>query len=145
MSYDHIPRPLIEEHYHIRELIERQDKRSQDRSYHQQKIKDKEERTLLIKDSKRAVLTDFFCPLCKLDFKSVSFKQVEQDWSNMAQDIAFYRTKCFKGHWCIRHITDKLKDTFWMNSKAVAKDRGKHFKDIIQPFENNYNLLYGKR
>ncbi len=141
----HQPKPLIEQHYYIQELIDAQQKRVDDREYHRNLIKDKEERNNLIKDSPVMSLTDFWCRKCLLDFKSMSVREVEIDWTSPLQNIAFYRTKCDKGHWCIRHITDKWSDPFWNNSETVLRDRGKHFKDIIQPFETGYNLLYEKR
>jgi len=144
MSYDNIPRPDIERHYHIRDLIEAQEKRADDRSYHRQKEKDKEERIALIKDNPGKVVTDFYCNKCRRDFRAESIKEVEIDWSNTAQYIAYYKTKCPIGHWCIRLITDKQKDTYWIQSKAVNQDRGKHYKDTIQPHETGFNMLYKK-
>ncbi len=135
----------IEEHYHIQELINAQEKRSNDREFHHNRIKANEEREELVKDSKRITVTDFYCLLCKQDFKSVSIRQIESDWSNTKQRIAFYKTKCDKGHWCIRHITDKLTDSFWTKSKLMAKDRANHMNDILQPFQTGYNLMFGKK
>ena len=145
MRYEHTPRPLIEDHYHIKELIERQEKRSNDRTYHKDKQKEKEERDSIIKDSKILTLTDFYCSKCQKDFKSQAIKQVEQDWTNTTQSIAFYKTKCFKSHWCIRLITDKYKDGFFVRSKLLAKDRGLYYNDIVQPYESGYKLLYGNK
>jgi hypothetical protein len=144
-NYDYIPRPEVENHYHIRELIERQERRSDDRNYHRNREKERAEREELIKAAPPLVLMDFWCGKCKEDFKDYVYKQVEEDWSLPSQNVAFYKTKCFEGHWCIRLITDKYDDPFWMNSRAIARDRGLHHNDIIQPFETNYNLLYGKR
>lgn len=141
----HQPKPLIEEHFHIKELIDRQEKRTDDRNYHREKEKEREEREDLIKDAKLFITTDFYCPKCKQDFKSQSIKEVEIDWTRPSQRIAFYRAKCDKKHWCIRLITDRHKDGFWQRSKAMARDRGKHYADTIQPFETNFNLLYGKK
>ena len=145
MKYDHEPRPNIEHHYHIRELIEGQEKRTADRNYHRDKEKEREERNDLIKDAKLVTLTDFWCEGCKKDFKSIAIKQIETDWSNSTQNIAFYKTKCYCGKWCIRLITDRYRDAFWSKSKLMALDRGNHFADTIQPYETNFNLLYGKR
>ena len=145
MKYDHIPRPNVEEHYHIRELIERQDKRAQDRTLHRDREKEREERATLIASNKIKETVDFHCSRCSDDFKGEAIKQVEVDWSNETQHIAFYKTKCFCGKWCIRLITDRHKDAYWFKSKNVARDRGRHHGDILQPFETGYNLLYGKR
>ena len=136
--------PLIEDHYEIQELINNQEKRTNDRNYYRNRQKELDERTNLIKDAKGFVLTDFWCDICKKDFKSQSIKQIEDDW-NADQQIAFYKTKCFKGHWCIRLITDRFKDAFYYKSKFVALDRGNHFTDILQSFETGFNMLYGKK
>lgn len=141
----HQPKPLIEEHYHIQELIDGQEKRTNDRNYHREKEKEREERNDLIKDSQIVVVTDFFCHKCKEDFKSMAIRQVEIDWTNSNQYIAFYKTKCDKGHWCIRLITDRHKDAFWSKSRLMALDRGNHYADTVQPYETNFNLLYGKK
>lgn len=133
-----------EEHYHIQDLIKAQEKRSYDRQFHRNRIKELEEREDLIKDAKTFIVTDFWCDKCKEDFKSQAVKQIEVDWSNTSQRKAFYKTKCWKGHWCIRLITDKFKDKFWQKSKSCALDRGRHAVDIIQSFETGYNLVYGK-
>lgn len=144
MSYDEIPRPEVEGHYHIRELIEAQEKRSDDRQYHRDKAKEKAERDDLIKEAKLVTVTDFWCNTCNEDFKSMSVKEVEEDWS-ASQRIAFYKAKCAQGHWCIRLITDKHKDGFWMKSRNIIRDRGVFYADTLQPWETNFNLIYGKK
>lgn len=145
MKYEHTPRPEIEHHYHIRELIENQEKRSSDRTQHRDKEKLAQEREDLIKDSKPFTLTDFWCNDCKEDFKAQSIREVEVDWSNESQRIAFYKTKHWCGKWCMRLITDRNRDPYWFKSKAVRADRGKHHNDLLQPFETGFNLLYGKK
>lgn len=139
------PKPLIEEHYHIQALIEGQQKRVDDREDYRNRQKEGKDRLDSIKDAQLVAVTDFYCSKCREDFKSMSIKEVEIDWTCPSQNIAFYRSKCDEGHWCIRYITDKISDPFWMSSQAIARDRGKHFKDIVQPFETGYNLLYGKK
>lgn len=139
------PKPLIEEHYHIQELIDSQEKRSNERQYFKDKNKALEERQSIIEDSLMLVATDFHCNKCNEDFKQMAVLQVEIDWSNVFQNIAFYKGKhrsC--GSWAIRLVTDKQRDSFWQRSKAVALERGKYHNDILQPFETGFNLVYGK-
>lgn len=137
--------PLIEEHYHIQELINAQEKRANDRDYHHNRIKETEERNTVLADSKLVTITDFWCDKCHKDFKSQAVRQIETDWTNTKQKVAYYKTKCFQGHWCIRLITDKNKDAFWTKSKLMAKDRANNINAILQPFETGYNLLYGHK
>lgn len=145
MRYEHTPRPAIEDHHHIRELIERQEARTADRIYHQVKDKNLSERMSDIKAEQWKAVKDFWCPTCEVDFLSEGIKEVEIDWSNPAQYIAFYRTKCSKGHWCQRLITDRLKDIYFYRSRRVARDRAVHFGDTLQPWQTGFNLMYGRK
>ncbi len=144
MRYEHTPRPLTESHYHIRELIEIQEKRAADRTSHRDRAKALEERNDIIKDAKHKVLTEWWCDVCKEDFKGEAFKEVEVDWSNPSQFIAFYKTKHWCGRWCIRLITDRHKDAYWFKSRAVHKDQGEHYEDTLQPYQTGFNMLYKK-
>lgn len=139
------PKPLIEEHYHIQVLIEGQQKRVDDREDYRNRQKEGKDRLDSIKDAQLVAVTDFYCSKCREDFKSMSIKEVEIDWTCPSQNIAFYRSKCDEGHWCIRWVTDKNLDPYWMSSRAVARDRGLHSDAILQPFQTGYNLLYGKK
>lgn len=140
------PKPLIEEHHHIADLIEGQERRAADRTHHQNRIKNAEEREEEIGKSQVVMAMDFHCAECREDFKAVAVLQVEADWSNANQRIAFYKTKHRKcGNWCIRLVTDKNKDGFFVRSRVLAQDRGKYHNDIVQPWEEGFNMLYGKR
>ena len=144
MTLKHTPKPLIEEHYHIQELINSQEKRHEDRITSRNKKKSIEERDGDIHQAKPFVQTDFWCDTCKKDFKSQSIKQIEDDW-NADQRIAFYKAKCHRGHWAIRHITDREKDGFNYKSKLLALDRGNHHNDTVQPWESGFQMLYGRK
>ena len=145
MKYDQTPRPDIEYHPHIQNLIKRQEKKSSDRNYHREKEKEKAERQEEINKAKPVDVIEFYCRSCKKDFAHIAYKQVETDWTNVKQKIAFYKGKHECGTWTIRHISDKFSDPYWMESPQVARDRGEHHADLIQPFESGYNLLYGRK
>lgn len=142
-KYD--PKPLIEEHYHIQELIDRQEVRTEDRVRYQNIEKDNAERDKLINDTRVLDLLDFWCAECGEDIKAVGVLHVEEDWTNKAQRIALYKTKCFKGHWLARHVTDKGACPYWFRSRTVHRDRGKHSDDMVQPWQDGFNLLYGNK
>lgn len=142
---EYAPKPIIEEHYHIQELIDAQQKRADDRNYFRDREKLYAERMDEIKEAKSKDIKEFWCKTCSTEFFGESIKEVEIDWTNSNQYIAFYRSKCPQGHWCIRHITDRFKDSFFYRSKRIARDRGKHFAATVQPNETNYQLLYGRK
>lgn len=139
------PKPLIEEHYHISELIDAQEKRADEREYYRDREKRYADRMDEIKAAPVKDMKEFWCKMCNTEFFSETIKEVERDWNNLTQYIAFYRGKCPEGHWAIRHITDRFKDSFFFRSRRIAKDRGKHFKETVQPNETNYQLLYGRK
>lgn len=141
---DHSPKPLIEDHYHIQDLIKAQEKRADDRQYYRNKSKARDERMADISAADPKQLKPFWCHDCQHDFLAESIKEVEMDWSCPGQYIAFYRTKCFKGHWCMRLITDVYMDGYWTRSKRCRADQGAHFADTLQPYQTGYNMLYKK-
>jgi hypothetical protein len=139
------PKPLVEEHYHIEELIAAQEKRADDREYHRTKEKNAAERQKTIDDARMQVATDFYCSQCGVDYKVNAVLQVEVDWSCPGQCIAFYKGKHREcGSWAIRLITDKQRDGYFARSRLVRIDQGMHHNDLIQPHEEGFNLLYGK-
>lgn len=137
---DNAPHPLVEDHYHIRELIEKQEKRAFDRTYHQEIEKRRDQDLKDIAEFKEVELLTFWCDRCRVDFTGRARKQIDS-WV----PIAYYKIKHPCGTWTLRRVTDRLNDLYWFKSKAVAIDRGVGFNDLLQPFESGYNMLYGKK
>lgn len=144
-NYENTPRPNVEHHPHIRELIEVQEKRAADRTLFRERDKQAAERDSMINDAQMKCVVEFWCAKCKEDFKGAAIKQVEADWNNPAQRIAFYRMKCFEGHWCMRFVTDRARDPFFVRSRLLALDRANHYEDTIQPFQSGYDMLYSRK
>ena len=139
------PRPDIEYHPHIKMLIESQERKTKDRVIYQNREKVNAEREEEIIKAKPHDIIEFFCDWCDEDFANIAIKHVETDWSNPTQRVAYFKSKHDCGNWCIRHITDRNADPYWMESRQVAQDRGKHHNELIQPFETGYELLYGRK
>lgn len=137
MNFKHAPHPLIEDHYHIQELINAQQARADDRTYHQDKAKALAERENDIRTASPKELKAFWCSKCSEDFLAESIKEV-------VDDIAFYRTKHWCGKRCLRHITDTHRDAYWFRSRHVARDKGNHFADTLQPYQTGFNMMYKK-
>ena len=47
--------------------------------------------------------------------------------------------------WAKRLISHKLKDPFWKLSPSVIRDRARYRRDMIQPNETGFNMLYGNK
>lgn len=140
MNFDQTPHPLVEDHYHIRELIEGQQRRSADRTYHQEVEKRRDQDLKDIKEFKDIELLDFWCDRCKVDFVGRAKKQIDS-W----EPIAYYKIKHTCGRWTLRRVTDRLNDLYWFKSRKIAHDRGEATVDVLQPFESGYNMVYGKK
>lgn len=137
----HVPKPLVEEHYHINDLIEAQEKRTADRTLHQNREKERGERMKEIEIAKDVEAKGFWCVTCSVDFVAPAYK-FKDNWG----DNAWYKTKHHPcGTWCMRNITDTWRDSYWTKSVGVSHGRGKHFADAVQPTDTNFNLLYGKK
>jgi hypothetical protein len=140
MDLKHTPKPLIEEHYHIQELIEGQEKRSSERARHRDIEKQRDEFVKGIEGFKDIETLDFYCVRCGVDFIARAKKQVDS-WG----EVAYYKTKHTCGCWAIRHITDRHKDMYFSKSKILQKQRVDQFSDTLQEYQEGFNMLYGKR
>jgi len=139
MNYEQEPRPEIEHHPHIRDLIQRQEKNVEDRNIHRNREKEKEERNKDIIEENGIELKEFWCNECSLDFAQIAYKQVDNWGLN-----ACYKGKCECGKWVIRYITDKNRDPYWNESdKTVALSRV-NAEDLLQPHQSGFNLMYKK-
>ena len=139
MKYEHTPRPEVEQHYHIRDLIEAQEKRSADRTHNQNIEKQRDSFAKEVAGFKSIEVLDFWCDTCRIDFIARARKQID-GWA----EIAYYKIKHRCGEWSLRRITDRVMDNYFFRSRRVASDRGAMFKDALQPFETGYNMLYKK-
>lgn len=135
------PKLLIEEHYQISPLIERQERHVEERERNKRRLEEKEETFKIIKDAPNQTMTEFWCKTCKKDYLAICRKQVDA-WSNLT---AFYKTKHSCGNWGIRFITDRNKDPYWFKSKKVKRDQVDNYQAVIQPWQTGFNMLYGKK
>ncbi len=140
MKYDQTPHPLVEDHYHVRHLIEKQEKRSSERTEWQERKKQEDAFAKELAGYKDIELLDYWCDHCRVDFVARAHKQIDS-WDN----IAYYKMKHRCGTWCIRRITDRQSDAYFFRSRKVAYDRGNATLDMLQPFQTGFNLMYGKK
>ena len=141
MSLKYTPKPLVEEHYHIQELIDSQEKRVEDRNRTRAIEKQRDDTLKYIAGFKDTELLDFYCDDCNREFVARAKKHVD-NWNN---NIAYYKIKHTCGKWCMRHITDRFRDKYFFKSRRLAKDRVDMFNDTLQSFQTGFNMVYGKK
>lgn len=138
-QFEYDPKPVVEEHYYIQDLINKQERRTAEkRRYRDQKAQENDRRDSIDGFPDIATL-DFYCEHCKVDFVARAKKQIDS-WDL----IAYYKMKHRCGTWSVRHITDRDRDPYFFRSKKIAWQRADKVVDILQPFETGYNMAYGK-
>lgn len=96
-----------------------------------------------VKNGLESRLTDFYCTHCEEDYEDYrTTGVVETDWSKPGKFIAYWNSKHSCGRWNRRLATNKHEDPYWFRSKKMALDKGNYYKDMIQPHESGFDMLY---
>jgi len=84
---------------------------------------------------------DFWCRKCRKERTGLGEKVVVT-WNG--EKSAWYQSwgLC---HRLRRHITDKLDDPYWKESPKLKKERATYFKDMLQPGQEGFDLLYSNK
>lgn len=106
--------------------------------------KNKESRDKEINEAPKVIKNmDFWCDHCSKDFSGNGYKRVQADPTLAGFRIAFYQGRCPKEHWTIRRITDKPLDPYFIKSLNIRRQRVDQKKDILQPNDYGFKMLYG--
>lgn len=109
-----------------------------------QAIYDKlQERTREIVDARELMINTFWCDACQADFTGRAYKVVRKLPKKMP--IAWYVGHCPARHKCIKRITEKPNDPYYLRSYIVRRDRAKHADDLLTPDSHRFWLLYGHK
>lgn len=100
-----------------------------------------EERTREIVDAKQVLRMSFWCEDCSADFNARATKIVRKHPGKLP--IAWWVAFCPVRHKCIRRITDKINDKYYLQSLVVRRDRAKFADDLLTPDHHRFWLLYG--
>jgi hypothetical protein len=136
---------VVDEHDHIKSLKDRADRKFKERKNHEDSKKLENERESDIAEAKQSMMKDFWCDECGIDITLLAQKVVESDWTNKSQRIAYYVGQCPCGCILRRRITDSWSDPYYLVSDSLNKQRTDNYKDIVQPWESGYNMLYGHK
>lgn len=132
------------DHERLKAIIDNQQEERQRYKHAQGLSEDNENR---IKEGLQMRVTDFYCKNCKCDYQDYrTTGVVETDWNIPGADVAYWNSKHRKcGRWNRRYITGKNNDPYWTRSPKMRRDRGNFYRDMIQPHESGFNLLYGRK
>lgn len=100
----------------------------------------KTERQRTIDQAPTPWTTEFWCQVCSKDYIRLAHKIVI---SSYEEPIAFYESKCPKGHYCRRRITDKMTDPYYFQSEQLRRARVELERDLIQPGDPRFKRIYG--
>jgi hypothetical protein len=130
-------------HHQVDKLERLVDRNTNERAKDKEEKDRKYDRERLIADSKDNVTSAYWCSKCKKDYQAPSRRFIETDW-NTGDNIAYYVSHCPKRHINKRFITDRLFDPYYRSSRMLQVQRIDYQKDLIQPFQSGYNMLYGQ-
>lgn len=109
-----------------------------------QAIYDKlQERTREIVDAREKMINTFWCDTCQADFTGRADKIVRKVPKKMP--IAWYVGFCPVRHKCIKRITEKPNDPYYLRSYIVKRDRARHRDDLLTPNDPRFWLLFGHK
>lgn len=94
-----------------------------------------------IADAPPATITQFWCRKCRKDRTALGEKRVIS-WDGTP--FAYYASHraC---HALRRYITDKQADPYWRESASLRRDRARLRKDLLQPGQEGFDLLYSHK
>ncbi len=98
------------------------------------------ERAQEIKDAPPSQMMDFYCSTCEKDFGGLGFKQV--CIPKVSVWFAWYETPCPEGHICLRYITDKIADPYFVQSPFVRAQQVEFEDSMVGPDNPRFKVLY---
>lgn len=85
----------------------------------------------------------FWCSTCEADFFGIAHKVIRKRPGILP--IGWYVAYCPQHHKCLRRITDRNNDPYFVKSLSVKRDRARYRDDLLTPDDNRFWLLYGHK
>lgn len=137
----------MEDHDDFKRLDKIYQERFEERDREKTKEGYQKENELEVNDGIKTPLSDYYCKKCKKDYEDYRTTYlVQNDWERVGKKVSFWKSKhkpC--GTWNIRYITDKLHDPYWTQSPKMKKDRGNYYRDMLQPSDSGFDMLYANK
>lgn len=113
----------------------------EERARYQRRYDQLQERVREIADARQLIRMSFWCESCEADFNAKAYKVVRLHRGKLP--IAWWVGFCPARHKCIRRITDKVNDKYYLRSFIVKRDRARYADDLLTPEHHRFWLLYG--
>lgn len=104
----------------------------------------------LMQDRVREIVTakhkwpeQFWCNTCKADFTARGHKVVRKLPRSLP--IAWHVAYCPARHKCIKRITEKPNDPYYLLSYAIRRDRARYRDEMLTPDDPRFWMLYGHK
>lgn len=125
----------------ITRLKKRIDGNREERRRYEKMYEDLADRVREIGDAKERLMTAFWCDTCEADFNGIGYKVVVKQPAKLP--IAWYVGYCPELHKCVKRITEKVNDKYYLKSYIVRRDRARYADDLLTPDDHKFWLLYG--
>lgn len=136
----------MEDHDDFKKLDKIYQERFDERDREKTKEGYQKENELEVNDGIKTPMTDFYCKRCKKDYDDYRTTYIIQnDWERIGKKSSFWKSKHKCGQWNIRYVTDKSHDPYWTLSPKMKKDRGNYYRDMVQPDQSGFDMLFGHK
>lgn len=125
----------------LERLKKRIDGNREERARYQRMYDRLQDRTREITDAKQILRMSFWCEVCEADFNAKAYKIIRMHRGKLP--IAWWVGFCPARHKCIRRVTDKVNDKYYLHSYIVKRDRARFSDDLLTPENHRFWLLYG--
>ena len=131
----------------IEKLEQRLEKRFQQRDREKEIEYAKYENQKDVQEALQTPITDFYCKKCNCDYEDLNASPIiETDWTQKGKYLVYVNSKHKKcSTWNRRYATNKNLDPYWVKSPKMKRDQGNYYRDMIQPHESGFDMLYGRK
>lgn len=127
----------------IQRLKKRIDGNKEERAAYQRMYEKLQDRTREIVEAKDKWPNQFWCKTCNADFTARAHKVVSKLPKRMP--IAWWVGFCPSRHKCIRRITEKPNDPYYLHSFVIRRDRQRYRDEMLTPDDMRFWMLYGHK
>lgn len=127
----------------VEKLKKRIEGNREERAAYQRMYDRLQENIRMIVEAPQKLRYPFWCDECKSDFMGIGYKVMRKLRARLP--IGWWVAYCPARHKCIRRITDRSNDPYFVKSFIVKRDRARYRDDLLTPDDHRFWLLYGHK